>query len=139
MGGQLILAVLTGTSLILPKCHSTPQPPNQALLLTFSHCDKASPIIRSFYQELPCHGHLSLYIKGVMGVLLWMNGPGVGEGGSRQRLPWQQDLCRWPELGNVKKMVKYCRRKCSACHLKGLVQRKKTKKLCQKKNRKTRY
>lgn len=72
-------------------------------LLTFSHCDKASPIIRSFYQELPCHGHLSLYIKGVMGVLLWTNGPGVGERGSRQRLPWQEDLCCWPEIGNVRR------------------------------------
>lgn len=42
-------------------------------------------------------------------------------------------------VGKCKKMVKYRRWKCSACHLKDLVQRKKTKKLCQKKNRKTRY
>lgn len=38
-----------------------------------------------------------------------------------------------------KKMVKYHRCKCSVCRVKDSLQRKKSKKLCQKKNKKTRY
>lgn len=106
-------------------------------MLNYSHCDKASLIIRSFCQELPCHGHLSLYIKGWVGCFELMD-LGLGKGQQTEAAV----ATRPPLLartGKCEKMVQSCRYKCSACHLKDLQQRQKAKKLWQKKNRKTRY
>lgn len=63
-----------------------------------------------------------------------------GEGGGQQT---EAAVATRPlglaRIGKCKKMVQACRYKCSSCHLKDLLQRKKARKLCQKKNRKTRY
>lgn len=88
----------------LSKCLSSPQTSNQALMLTFSPCDKLSSIIRAFYQEGLCHGHLSSYIEGVMSWLLWASGPGVGEGEEAEAAPLTRTLL----LARVGSVRKWC-------------------------------
>lgn len=123
---------------IVFKCLNTFQPPNEALMLTFSHCDEASSIIMSSYQEGPCHDHLSPYIKEMMNGLLWTNGLGVREE-EQTEAAISAGTALMAKVGRRKKTVPSRRCKCSACHLKDLPQRQKAKTLCQKKNERTRY
>lgn len=81
---------------------------------------------------------LSPYIKREMSGLFWTKGLGVSEGElTETAVSTRPPLLARP--GKCKMMVKSCRCKSSACHLKDLPQRQKTKKLCQKKTRETRY
>ena len=76
--------------------------------------------------------------KGSMSGLLWTNGLGVREGEPKEAAV----TARTPLLarvGGCEKMVKSLRCKCSTCHLKDLPKTQKAKKLCQNRNRKTRY
>lgn len=58
-----------------------PPPPNQALMLTFTHCDKQHQSSGPFTRRAHV---IAAHIKGVRGGLLWLHGVGVRARNNRE-------------------------------------------------------
>lgn len=136
-GSPLIQGGLMGAFLILYKYLSLFQPPNQAHLFTFSHYDKASSIIKSFHQKCLCHSHLYKGGDGQIDLDQWTGLRTVDDRKNRGCCFTRTSLMA--RAGEREKMVKISMCMCPACDRKNFPQRRKAKKLGQKRNKKTRY